>query len=63
MTPVMPNTTYEEISVVNAGVNLFLRSWRPGQPAGVVFIVPGFNSHSGYYGWTAEQLVAGGLSV
>ncbi len=24
---------------------------------------PGFNSHSGYYGWVAEQFVAGGLAV
>jgi alpha-beta hydrolase superfamily lysophospholipase len=29
----------------------------------VVVIVPGFNSHSGYYGWVAEQLIAIGLSV
>jgi len=63
MTPVMPNRTYEEISVVNAGVNLFLRSWKPGQPAGVVFIVPGFNSHGGYYGWAAGQFVAAGLAA
>jgi len=26
------------------------------QAEGVVVIVPGFNSHSGYYGWVAEQL-------
>jgi acylglycerol lipase len=25
--------------------------------------VPGFNSHSGYFGWTAEQLVAADLAV
>ena len=29
----------------------------------MVVIVPGFNSHSGYYGWVAEQLIALGLSV
>ena len=29
----------------------------------MVVIVPGFNSHSGYYGWVAEQLIAIGLSV
>jgi alpha-beta hydrolase superfamily lysophospholipase len=29
----------------------------------VVVIVPGFNSHSGYYGWVAEQLVRGNFSV
>lgn len=26
-------------------------------------IVPGFNAHSGYYGWVAEQFVADGLAV
>ena len=26
-------------------------------------VVPGFNSHSGYYGWVAEQFVARGLAV
>src|SRR5262249_32326786 len=37
---------------------------RPDATArGVVVIVPGFNSHSGYYGWVAEQLVAAGLVV
>jgi acylglycerol lipase len=46
------------------GLNLFYRSWRPPTaPRGVVAIVPGFNSHSGYYGWVAEQLVGIGLAV
>lgn len=43
---------------------LFVRSWRPaGKPRALVAICPGFNSHSGYYAWTAEQLVASGLAV
>jgi alpha-beta hydrolase superfamily lysophospholipase len=29
----------------------------------VVTIVPGFNSHSAYYTWAAEQFVAGGIAV
>src|SRR5262249_37236868 len=29
----------------------------------VVVIVPGFNSHSGYYEWVAGQLTANGLAV
>jgi len=46
------------------GVQLLVRSWRPEPaPRGIVAIVPGFNSHSGYYFWTAEQLVAAGFSV
>jgi len=46
------------------GLKIFVRSWRPGgSPRAVVVIVPGFNSHSGYYTWVAEQLVASGLAV
>lgn len=46
------------------GLNLSVRSWRPeGQARAVVVIVPGFNSHSGYYAWTAEQFTADGLAV
>ncbi|HEX3370894.1 MAG TPA: alpha/beta hydrolase [Candidatus Acidoferrales bacterium] len=33
------------------------------KPSAVVVIVPGFNSHSGYYGWVANRLVTGGLAV
>ncbi|HUO68082.1 MAG TPA: lysophospholipase [Gammaproteobacteria bacterium] len=40
------------------------RSWRtPAAARGLVVIVPGFNSHSGYYEWAAEQLISLGLSV
>ena len=46
------------------GLKIAFRSWRPqSQPRGVVAIVPGFNSHSGYYTWVAEQLVAAGYAV
>jgi alpha-beta hydrolase superfamily lysophospholipase len=47
------------------GLNIFFRSWRPasGTARGVVAIVPGFNSHSGYYQWVAAQLGADGLAV
>ena len=49
----------EERLEVAGGLKIFIRSWRPDANArGVVVIVPGFNSHSGYYGWAAEQLVA-----
>jgi alpha-beta hydrolase superfamily lysophospholipase len=46
-----------------AGYRIFFRSWQPASPRGIVAIVPGFNSHSGYYTWTAAQLVANGLAV
>jgi alpha-beta hydrolase superfamily lysophospholipase len=45
------------------GIQLHFRAWRPAQaPHGVVAIVPGFNSHSGYYTWVGEQLAAVGLA-
>src|SRR3974390_399762 len=46
------------------GLNIFFRSLRPKQETrAVVIIVPGFNAHSGYYAWVAEQLVATGFAV
>lgn len=70
-------TPSEDTVVMNAGANqaeeqlkgasglsIFMRSWRPaGVARGVVVIVPGFNSHSGYYGWVASQLVAANMAV
>jgi acylglycerol lipase len=56
----MPRT--ENLS--NGGLELFFRSWRPATAAhAVVVIVPGFNSHSGYYEWAGDQLTARGLAV
>jgi acylglycerol lipase len=47
-----------------SGLRIFFRSLRPKQkPRAVVTIVPGFNAHSGYYEWVAEQLVATDLAV
>ncbi|MES2253596.1 MAG: lysophospholipase [Pseudomonadota bacterium] len=47
-----------------SGLKLFVRSWQPaGAPRAVVAICPGFNSHSGYYLWVAEQLAADGYAV
>jgi alpha-beta hydrolase superfamily lysophospholipase len=46
------------------GLNIVVRSWRPASPPrAIVAIVPGFNSHGGYYTWVAEQFVASGLAV
>lgn len=46
------------------GLNIFFRSWRPSEsPRAVVTIIPGFNSHSGYYEWVATQLTADGIAV
>jgi acylglycerol lipase len=63
MAQAMADLTYEELAVTNGGINLFFRAWRSSRPRGVVVIVPGFNSHSGYYNWTAEQFVAAGLTA
>jgi alpha-beta hydrolase superfamily lysophospholipase len=54
----------EEATFSSGGLTISYRSWRSAAaPRAIVIIVPGFNSHSGYYGWTAEQLIALGLSV
>src|ERR1700712_1891727 len=54
----------EETFTGAGGLNIFMRSWRPAQaPRGVVVIVPGFNSHSGYYTGAAEQLAGSSLCV
>ena len=59
-----------EVSVIEeripngTGPVLFARTWRPaGKARGTVVIVPGFNSHSGYYAGVAQRLVASGLAV
>lgn len=49
---------------VAGDLRIFFRSLHPKQsPRAVVIIVPGFNAHSGYYAWVAEQLVTTGLAV
>ena len=45
------------------GLNIFFRWWRPEEPRAVVVVVHGFNSHSGYYRWVAEQFAASGVAV
>ena len=58
------NSLKEEKIKSDGGLNIFVRSWRPAEePRGVVVIVPGFNSHSGYYLWTADQLTQSGFAV
>jgi len=48
----------------SGGLKIAYRGWVPdGKPRGIVVIVPGFNSHGGYYGWAAERLLASGLAV
>jgi acylglycerol lipase len=57
-------TPNQEIVEEANGLRLAFRSWRPeGAARGVIMVVPGFNAHSGYYEWVAEQFVADGLAV
>jgi acylglycerol lipase len=65
MTTTQTQTTAREDRITGgAGLNILVRSWRPaGIPRAVVVICHGVKSHSGYYGWTAEQFVAEGLAV
>lgn len=46
------------------GVSIFMRSWQPaGDPRAIIAMVPGFNSHSGYFKWVGEQFAANGLAA
>ena len=64
MTQSLVNGAREESLEGVGGLKIFVRSWRPtGQARAVVVICPGFNSHSGYYTWVAEQFTANGLAV
>jgi acylglycerol lipase len=64
MTYALTTTANEERVEASGGLEIFIRSWRPpGKARAVLAIVHGVNSHSGYYGWTAEQLISSGLAV
>lgn len=53
-----------EETLENQGLRIFFRSWRPPTRArGAVVVIPGFNSHSGYYAWVAERLAAVGQAT
>ena len=64
MTEAAVNTLREERIQGSSGLEIFIRSWCPSEQArAVVMIVPGFNAHSGQYGWVAEQLAGRGIAV
>jgi len=47
-----------------AGGNIATRSWAPeGTARGIVILVHGFNSHSGYFVWPAEQFASQGFAA
>jgi acylglycerol lipase len=51
-------------SIESGGLNISFRYWHPvRRPLGSVVIVPGFNSHSGYYEWFGNQLIAAGIAA
>ena len=46
------------------GLKIATKSWTPsGDPRGVMILIHGFNAHSGYMEWPAEQFAANGLAV
>jgi acylglycerol lipase len=50
-------TEHEGTFTSSDGTRIFHRSWQPpDHPRAAVVIVPGFNSHSGYYRWSGQQL-------
>jgi len=46
------------------GLKIATRSWpAAGSPRGVIILIHGFNAHSGYMEWPAEQFAASGLAA
>jgi acylglycerol lipase len=46
------------------GLKIAARSWRPeGKARAVMILIHGFNAHSGYMEWPAEQFAANGFAV
>ena len=45
-------------------LNIATKSWQPeGKPRGIMILIHGFNAHSGYMVWPAEQFAAKGFVV
>jgi len=45
------------------GLKIATRSWQPaGKPRAVMILIHGFNSHSAYFAWPAEQFAARGIA-
>jgi acylglycerol lipase len=64
MAPLRGTPPKEEHIAGGAGLSIFVRSWQPAAAArAVIVICHGVKSHSGYYFWAAEQLVADGYAV
>jgi alpha-beta hydrolase superfamily lysophospholipase len=43
------------------GLKIATKSWTPsGDPRGVMILIHGFNAHSGYMEWPAEQFAENG---
>src|SRR6478735_2841350 len=56
--------TSEEFVESKDGIEILVRHWRPeAPPRAAVILCHGVNSHSGQYGWAAEQLVKAGFAV
>jgi alpha-beta hydrolase superfamily lysophospholipase len=58
------NLPAEERYDGKGGLRIAYRTWMPaGAPKAILVIVPGFNSHSAFYKWPAEQFAADGFAV
>jgi acylglycerol lipase len=63
MTMLVTSATEEKLQTAR-GVAIHVRSWLPAAaPRAIVAVCHGVKSHSGYYQWASEQLVARGLAV
>jgi len=58
------NSMSEEKFEGVGGLRIFFRSWKAAaETRGVVILIHGFNAHSGYMQWPAEQLSSAGFAV
>ncbi len=56
----MTTSTFEGVG----GLKIATTSWLPaGQPRAIIVLIHGFNAHSGYMAWPAEQFAARGLAA
>src|SRR5438309_9659304 len=64
MVPPRSTSAPDEGAFDSDGLRIHFRAWHPSAtPRADVVIVPGFNAHSAYYAWAAEQLVADRFAV
>ncbi len=56
----MTESTFDGVG----GLKIATRAWQPaGKPRAVMVLIHGFNAHSGYMAWPAEQFASRGFAA